>query len=80
MKTLSGIVVSNKMTKTVVVEVTRFRVHPLYKKAMKRTSRIKAHTDTLIELGTAVKLVAIRPVSTGKHYKVAQVLTVNNKG
>lgn len=64
-------VVSTKMTKTVVVELKRQKIHPLYKKIMIRTTRFKVHCeDTNIKVGDWVKVATTRPISKQKHYKV----------
>ena len=73
MKTITGKVVSNKMSKTVIVELFRQYKHPVYKKILKRTIHIKAHTnDTSIKEGNIVKIVQTRPISKDKHYKVVE--------
>ena len=79
MKTITGIVVSNKMTKTVVVEVTRLYRHPIYKKALKRSRKFKAQTAVKVNVGDEVKLVEIRPVSKDTHYKVELVVKTAQK-
>jgi len=70
MKALIGKVVSNKMNKTVIVERTLTHAHPLYRKMMRRTQRIKAHSDLSLQVGDTVKLVSTKPVSKEKHFKV----------
>lgn len=66
-------VVSNKMNKTVVVEVERLIKHPMYKKIMRRTKRIKAHNENLtLQVGDRVKIESTRPISKEKHYKVVK--------
>lgn len=70
MKTIVAKVVSTKMAKTVVVEVGRQKVHPLYKKVMRRTNRFKAHTDETFQVGDMVKIVSTKPISRDKHFKV----------
>jgi small subunit ribosomal protein S17 len=79
MKTLTGIVVANTMQKTVVVEVSRFFVHPLYKKAVKRSSRIKAECEQVVKLGDTVILKPVRPLSRAKHYVVDKIMTKEGK-
>lgn len=79
MKTLVGTIVSNKMQQTVVVAIKRRFTHPLYKKAMWRTSRIKAQTDKALQIGDVVKLSASAPISRQKHYVVSEVLTALTK-
>lgn len=70
MKNIIAKVVSTKMTQTVVVEVERKKLHPLYKKIMRRTNRFKAHTDETFQVGDMVKIVSTKPVSKDKHFKV----------
>lgn len=72
MKAYIGKVVSNKMTGTVVVERDIFLKHPLYKKIMRRTRRIKAHTDIPLNVGDRVKCTSTRPLSKETHYKVVE--------
>ena len=74
MKSMTGVVVSNKMARTVVAEIERLYKHPLYQKAIKRTHRIKAHTDSTVNVGDVVLIVSIRPQSREKHYKVKTVI------
>jgi small subunit ribosomal protein S17 len=79
MKTLTGTVVANKMHKTVVVELPLIYVHPLYKKAMKRATRVKVHSDTEIAVGSEVGIVEVKPISKDKHFKVVSVVTKTAK-
>jgi len=66
-KTRIGRVVSNKMDKTVVVAVETSRHHPLYKKAIKRTVKYKAHDENNeCGLGDIVRIVETRPLSRHK--------------
>ena len=74
-KTFSGKVVSDKMTKTVVVEIERLVRHPIYKKTLKRTGRIKADTGNLApKVGQIVKIEQSKPISRGKHFKVVKIM------
>lgn len=75
MKTLNGKVISNKMVNTVVVEVTRFKVHPMYGKRMKRNAKFHAHTDKKIEVGEKVKIKECKPLSKTKTWVVIQEQT-----
>jgi small subunit ribosomal protein S17 len=79
MKKLTGTIVSTKMPKTVVVEIQRTITHPLYKKAIARSNRIKAHTDETLQVGDTVQLIATRPISKQKHYRVEKVLKTHAK-
>ena len=75
-KTRVGVVVSNKMDKTVVVTVETGKHHPLYKKAIKKWVRYKAH-DEKNECGEGdlVKIVETRPLSKEKRWRVAEIVT-----
>ena len=74
-KTLIGKVVSNKMTKTIVVEVERMISHPVYKKMLKRTSRIKADTNGMeVRMDVMVKIEQARPMSRAKQFKVVEII------
>ena len=74
-KTFSGKVVSDKMTKTVVVEIERLVRHPIYKKTLKRTGRIKADTGDLTpKVGQIVKIEQSKPISRDKHFRVIEVI------
>ena len=70
MKILTGKVVSNKMAKTIIVAVETTSFHPLYRKNLKSTKRIKAHCeDETVKLGDMVKIISVKPLSKEKHYK-----------
>lgn len=70
-KRLIGKVVSNKMQKTVVVEVTRIKAHPLYKKRYKVTKRYKAHDEKQeCKVGDTVMIEECRPISKEKRWRV----------
>jgi small subunit ribosomal protein S17 len=64
---MTGFVTSNKMTKTVVVEVTRTFRHPLYKKVVHRAKRVKAHDELNCQIGDQVQIVESQPISRDKH-------------
>ncbi len=73
-RALTGKVVSNKMQKTVVVEVTRIERHALYGKVIRRKSKMKAHDEkSECKMGDQVKIVYSRPLSKDKHWRVAEV-------
>jgi small subunit ribosomal protein S17 len=72
MKTINGKVISNKMMNTVVVEATRFEVHPMYGKRMKRNMKFHAHTEKKIDVGEVVSLRECKPYSKTKAWEVIQ--------
>jgi small subunit ribosomal protein S17 len=73
-----GRVVSNKMEKTVVVEVEWRKVHPLYGKAVRRLKRFKAHDETnACRVGDVVRIVETRPLSREKRWRVVETLVAN---
>ncbi|MFA6999892.1 MAG: 30S ribosomal protein S17 [Candidatus Paceibacterota bacterium] len=70
-KILKGVVVSDKMDKTVVVEVTRFVEHKKYGKRIKKTKNYKAHDENNIKkVGDKVEIEETKPMSKDKHFKV----------
>lgn len=74
-KTLIGVVVSDKMQKTVVVAVERLVAHPLYGRRIRRTKRYKAHDEQgLAHVGDQVVLMETRPISADKRWRLASIL------
>ena len=74
-KVLQGLVVSDKMDKTVVVAVKDRFKHPLYGKVVRRTSRLKAHDENNeCGVGDRVELMETRPTSATKRWRVVKVL------
>lgn len=71
---LVGVVASNKMMKTVVVEITRTFRHPIYKKVIHRTKRVMAHDDLGCQVGDQVRIVESRPLSRHKRWVVEAIL------
>ena len=75
-KVREGLVISDKMDKTVVVTVETRKVHPLYKKAIKVTKKYKAHDENnAYKVGDKVKLVETRPLSKEKRWRVVEILS-----
>jgi small subunit ribosomal protein S17 len=75
-KVREGVVVSNKMAKTVVVAVETKKVNPLYKKAIRVTKRYKAHDENnACKIGDKVKIVETRPLSKEKRWQVAEIVS-----
>ncbi|MGC8487040.1 MAG: 30S ribosomal protein S17 [Clostridia bacterium] len=74
-KIREGRVVSNKMDKTVVVAVERLVAHPLYKKRIRRTTKLKAHDEeNQCRNGDTVRVVETRPLSKEKRWRVVEIL------
>lgn len=74
-KTFEGTVVSTKMTDTVVVEVTRRKPHPIYKKLLKRSKRYKvAPNGHTVSEGDKVMIEETRQVAKGKYFKIASIV------
>jgi small subunit ribosomal protein S17 len=71
---ITGVVTSNKMTKTVVVEITRTYRHPLYKKVVQTSKRVKAHDELDCQIGDQVQIVESQPISRDKHWVVESIL------
>jgi small subunit ribosomal protein S17 len=72
---LTGKVTSNKMMKTVVVEVENSYRHPLYGKVVHRAARFKAHDEKGCQMGDTVVIVESRPISKEKHWVVENILS-----
>ena len=71
---MTGVVTSNKMTKTVVVEVSRKFRHPLYRKVVHSSRRVKAHDEIGCQIGDQVQIVESRPLSRDKRWVVESVI------
>lgn len=73
-RTKVGVVVSNKMMKTVVVAVERLVQHGMYQKYVKHTSKFMAHADNALNIGDRVVIEETRPLSKRKRWNVREVL------
>jgi small subunit ribosomal protein S17 len=71
---LNGVVTSNKMTKTVVVEIGRTFRHPLYRKVIHLSKRVKAHDELGCQEGDQVQIVESRPLSREKRWVVETII------
>src|SRR4030095_10520241 len=71
---ITGVVTSNKMQKTVVVELTRVYRHPLYRKVVHSSKRVKAHDEIGCQIGDQVQIVESRPMSRDKRWVVENVI------
>ncbi|MEG0798103.1 MAG: 30S ribosomal protein S17 [Acidaminococcaceae bacterium] len=73
--TRTGKVVSDKMSKTVVVAIERFVQHPLYQKGVKHTIKLKAHDENNeAHIGDTVQIMQTRPLSKDKCWRVIEIL------
>lgn len=74
-KEKQGVVVSNKMEKTVVVKVASYNPHPKYKKIMESNKNYKAHDEqNICSEGDIVKIIESKPISGGKKWAVLEVV------
>ena len=74
-KERSGLVVSDRMQKTVVVSVERRVMHPRYRKVLKRRTKVKAHDESnQCHVGDRVLIVECRPLSRDKRWRVSKVI------
>lgn len=74
-KRRTGVVVSNKMDKTVVVTTVRMTMHPLYKKYIKKRVRFKAHDEAnSCQVGDTVIIQECRPLSKDKRWRVVNII------
>lgn len=74
-KEKQGVVISNKMEKTIVVKVASYNPHPKYKKIMESNKHYKAHDEKgLCAEGDTVKIIESKPISGGKKWTVLEVV------
>ena len=74
-KTRVGMVVSDKMTKTVVVSIERRVQHPVYGKMVRRTKKLKAHDEeNAAKTGDTVRIMETRPLSKDKRWRVVEII------
>ena len=74
-KTRTGKVVSNKMDKTIVVAIEDHVKHPLYKKIVKETYKLKAHdVNNECNIGDTVKVMETRPLSKDKRWRLVEII------
>ena len=74
-KTRVGMVVSDKMDKTIVVEIKERVRHPLYGKIMNQTSKLKAHDENNdCGIGDTVRVMETRPLSKDKHWRLVEII------
>ena len=74
-KLRTGTVTSDRMDKTVAVEIVRAYQHPLYKKIVRRSTKVLAHDEqNICSVGDLVQVVEVRPFSRRKRWKVRQII------
>ena len=74
-KTRTGVVVSNKMDKTIVVAIKTRVKHPLYGKTVNSTNKFKVHDENnLCNIGDTVRIMECRPLSKDKHWRLVEVV------
>ena len=74
-KIIEGVVVSDKMDKTIVVQTERKLRHPLYKRVIRRRAKVYAHDEQgAAKIGSRVRLIETRPLSKSKRWRVLEVL------
>jgi small subunit ribosomal protein S17 len=75
-KQRTGIVVSNKMNKSIVIEIVRKVKHPIYGKFIKKTSRFMAHDENNeCNIGDAVRIMETKPLSKNKQWRLIKIIT-----
>ncbi|MDO8657252.1 MAG: 30S ribosomal protein S17 [Candidatus Levybacteria bacterium] len=80
MKIFEGVIVSIKMQKTAVVEVTRKKPHPLYRKLLKKSKKYFADSsDFSVSLGDKVKIAETKPISKHKHFEIIEIIGAQKK-
>ncbi len=74
-KTREGVVISDKMDKSVIVEVSRTVLHPLYQKYVRKRTRFMAHDETnACKVGDRVRIIESRPLSRRKRWRIQEKL------
>lgn len=80
MKVFEGIIVSNGMNKTAVVEVYRRISHPLYKKLIKKSKKYKVDNNGFedIVVGSVVRITETKPISKDKYFRISEIVGLRN--
>lgn len=74
-KTKIGVVISDKMDKTIVVSIERLELHRQYKKYVRKVTKVKAHDETNeARIGDRVEIMETRPLSKSKNWRLVKVL------
>jgi len=72
---LQGVVLSNRMQKTVIVEISRTFRHPLYQKVIHTVSKMKAHDEMSCQVGDTIQIIESKPMSRTKRWAVEKILS-----
>ena len=72
---LKGVVVSNKMMKTVIIEITRSFRHPLYEKVVHSSKKLVVHDELGCNVGDQVQVIESKPISKTKRFVVEEILS-----
>lgn len=74
-KLREGIVVSDKMDKTIVVSIETMSLHPIYKKRVKKSTKFKAHDENNVaKTGDKVRIMETRPLSRDKRWRLVEII------
>ena len=74
-KVREGIVVSDKMDKTIVIAIETMTLHPIYKKRVKRTTKFKGHDENNVaQTGDRVRIMETRPLSRDKRWRLVEIV------
>lgn len=76
---MEGVVTSDKMNKTVVVEISRTFQHPLYRKVVNSSKRVSAHDELECRIGDTVRIVESKPISKTKRWRVEAIVKRNER-
>ena len=79
-KSMEGIVLSNKMQKSVVVIVSRMIRHPIYQKLVEKRKKYYAHSEEKIPEGAVVRIIQTRPLSKLKRWRVVDIIAQPKEG
>lgn len=79
MKKLTGVVTSTKNKNTLIVEVERYHVHPLYEKRVKKTKRYAVHDTLGVKDGDSIEFIECKPISKTKRWIISQVVSDTKK-
>jgi len=74
-KVRTGVVISDKMKKTIIVRVQRLTKHPIYAKVVRKTNKFKVHDEkNIAKIGDIVRIVETRPLSKDKRFRLVEVI------